>query len=30
VPIRFVGTGEALDDLEAFEPGSYARALFED
>lgn len=30
VPIKFVGTGESLEDLEAFEPESYARALFED
>jgi fused signal recognition particle receptor len=30
VPIRFVGTGEKIDELEPFEPAEYARALFED
>ncbi|MEO0086174.1 MAG: signal recognition particle-docking protein FtsY, partial [candidate division WOR-3 bacterium] len=30
VPVRFVGTGEALDDLQVFEPAAFARALFED
>jgi fused signal recognition particle receptor len=27
VPIRFVGTGEGLDDLEAFDAAAYARRL---
>jgi fused signal recognition particle receptor len=27
VPIRFIGTGEELDDLEPFDPQSYARRL---
>ena len=27
LPIRFVGTGEGLDDLEAFDPEAYARRL---
>ncbi len=27
VPIRFVGTGEGLDDLEVFDAGRYARRL---
>jgi fused signal recognition particle receptor len=27
VPIRFIGTGEALDDLEVFDAASYARRL---
>jgi len=27
VPIRFVGTGEGLDDLEAFDAPSYAKRL---
>ena len=27
VPVRFVGTGEGVDDLELFEPASYARRL---
>ena len=30
IPIRFVGTGEGLDDIEPFDPGAYARALFEE
>ena len=27
VPIRFVGTGEGLDDLEVFDAEAYARRL---
>src|SRR5207244_6862193 len=27
VPIRFVGTGEGLEDLEVFDPQSYAKRL---
>jgi len=27
VPVRFIGTGEGLDDLEAFDPSAYARRL---
>ncbi len=30
VPIRFVGTGETIDDLQPFDPATFARALFED
>ncbi|MFO7638438.1 MAG: signal recognition particle-docking protein FtsY [bacterium] len=30
LPIRYIGTGETLEDLEPFEAASYARALFED
>jgi fused signal recognition particle receptor len=30
VPIRFVGTGEGIEDLELFDPEAYARALFEE
>jgi fused signal recognition particle receptor len=30
VPVRFIGTGERLDDIEPFEPAAYAKALFED
>jgi fused signal recognition particle receptor len=30
VPVRFTGTGEGLDDIEAFDPQAYAKALFED
>ena len=29
LPIRWVGVGEAVDDLQPFEPRAYARALFE-
>ena len=29
LPIRYVGTGETLDDLEPFNPAAYARGLFE-
>jgi fused signal recognition particle receptor len=28
VPVRFIGTGETLDDLAAFDADAYARALF--
>jgi fused signal recognition particle receptor len=30
VPIRFLGTGEGLDDLEVFDPGRYAHRLISD
>lgn len=30
VPVRFTGTGEGLDDIEPFDPQSYAKALFEE
>ena len=29
VPVRFIGTGEMIDDLEPFDAAAYARALFE-
>jgi fused signal recognition particle receptor len=29
LPIKFVGTGEKADDLEAFDPASFARELVE-
>jgi fused signal recognition particle receptor len=29
LPVRFVGTGEGLEDIEPFEPAAFARALFE-
>jgi len=29
VPIAYVGTGEGLDDLDAFDPSAFARALVE-
>lgn len=30
LPIRFVGVGEAIDDLVPFSPGDYVNALFEE
>lgn len=30
LPVRFVGTGEGIEDLEEFDPAVFARALFED
>jgi fused signal recognition particle receptor len=30
LPIRYVGTGEAIDDLVPFSPGEYVDALFEE
>ncbi len=30
VPIRFIGTGETIDDLDEFDPAAFARALFEE
>ena len=29
VPIKFIGTGEALSDLAPFDPASYIASLFE-
>ena len=29
LPIRFLGTGESLDDLEPFDPSSFAARLLE-
>jgi fused signal recognition particle receptor len=29
VPIRFIGIGEAIDDLQPFEPGEFVSALFD-
>lgn len=29
LPVRFIGTGEGLEDIEPFEPEAFARALFE-
>jgi fused signal recognition particle receptor len=28
LPIKFIGTGEKLDDLEAFDPGRFAKSIF--
>jgi fused signal recognition particle receptor len=30
VPVRFTGTGEGLEDIEPFDPETYAKALFEE
>jgi fused signal recognition particle receptor len=30
VPVKFIGTGETLDDIEPFDPEAYAKALFEE
>jgi fused signal recognition particle receptor len=29
LPVKFVGIGEQIDDLELFDPESYVAALFE-
>jgi fused signal recognition particle receptor len=29
VPVKYIGVGEAVEDLQPFDPGSFARALFE-
>jgi fused signal recognition particle receptor len=29
IPVRFIGVGEGLDDLEPFDPDAYVDALFE-
>jgi fused signal recognition particle receptor len=29
VPIKFIGTGEAISDLAPFDPGSYIASLFD-
>jgi fused signal recognition particle receptor len=29
LPVRFVGTGEGLDDLALFDPDAFTRGLFE-
>ena len=30
IPVKFIGVGEGIDDLREFDPGDFARALFED
>ena len=30
VPVKFLGVGEAVDDLESFDPGAFARELLSD
>jgi fused signal recognition particle receptor len=30
LPVRYIGVGEKLDDLEAFDPDAYVEALFAD
>ncbi|MCE9534391.1 MAG: hypothetical protein K8T89_25210 [Planctomycetes bacterium] len=29
LPVKFIGVGEGLDDLEPFDPDSYVNAIFE-
>lgn len=29
IPVKFIGVGEGVDDLQEFNPGDFARALFE-
>ena len=29
VPVKFIGVGEQIDDIEAFDPEAFAAALFE-
>jgi fused signal recognition particle receptor len=29
LPVKFIGVGEGIDDLEPFDPDDYVRALFE-
>ncbi len=29
IPVRWIGVGEAVEDLQAFDPSAYVRALFE-
>jgi fused signal recognition particle receptor len=29
VPVKYIGIGEEIEDLQAFDPASFARALFE-
>ena len=28
LPVKFIGVGERLDDLQPFDPGAFAAALF--
>ena len=30
IPVKFIGVGEKLDDLQPFDPDAFARSLFED
>lgn len=30
IPVKFIGVGEGIDDLQEFNPGDFARALFEE
>ncbi len=30
IPVKFIGVGEGLDDLQPFDPGSFAKALFDE
>jgi signal recognition particle GTPase len=28
LPVKFIGTGETIDDVEPFEPGPFVEAMF--
>ncbi len=30
VPVKFIGVGEGVDDLQPFDPDAFARGLFEE
>ena len=30
IPVKFIGVGEGIDDLQPFDPEAFAKALFED
>ena len=30
IPVKFVGVGEGIDDLQEFNPADFAKALFDD
>ena len=30
VPVKYIGVGEKIDDLQKFDPDEYINALFED
>ena len=30
IPVKFIGVGEKLDDLQIFDPEAFSKALFED
>ena len=30
IPVKFIGVGEAVDDLQLFDPAAFAKALFDE